>query len=204
MQCDGNERRRRERTAGKRLALSMAAAGVYYPSARRVPRPARRITLEQRPLAARRQRAREHALAHLLVHGRELRAPVPVLVPPALDERERLRDERREDVVQRRVRRHGQAVPERRVLVRHQAGLRARQRRARRHDDRGQRGVRVRDDQGGVSVGDGVGAAALGPTWVSNQTIGSTACYGAELTLVEDLFRRCACWMGKLARSAVP
>ena len=118
MQCDGNERRRRERTAGKRLALSMAAAGVYYPSARRVPRPARRITLEQRPLAARRQRAREHALAHLLVHGRELRAPVPVLVPPALDERERLRDERREDVVQRRVRRNGQPVAKRSILVR--------------------------------------------------------------------------------------
>ena len=125
----------RKANAAKRLTLSMAAAGVDYPSARRG-RPRRRHVACERALAARRERAREHALGHLLLHGRELRAPVPVLVPPALDERERLRDERRVRVVERGVRRDGQPVPERGVLVRDEARHLARARRARRHHDR--------------------------------------------------------------------
>ena len=69
----------------------------------------------------RQERAREHALRHLLLHGRELRAPVPVLVPPALDEREQTRDQRWVRVVERGMRRDEEPVPERGGLVQDEA-----------------------------------------------------------------------------------
>lgn len=98
------------------------------------------------------RRAREHPTKDLLIQGGKYRPPVSVFETPPLDIRGRSGQERRENVVDDRMRRHCEAIAKRDVLIWHQTRPVARERRAGRDDDSGDRGVAARYAQYVVEI----------------------------------------------------